>query len=45
VDHYTRECPVIEIDLSLPEARVLRVLEHLADERGLPDAIRVDQWS
>src|SRR5690242_17307300 len=42
VDQYTRECPVIEVDLSLPGARVLRVLEHLAEERGLPDAIRVD---
>ena len=42
VDHYTRECPVIEIDLSLPGARVLRVLDQLAEERGLPDAIRVD---
>ena len=42
VDHYTRECPVIEVDLSLPGARVIRVLEQLAEERGLPDAIRVD---
>jgi putative transposase len=42
VDHYTRECPVIEVDLSLPGARVLRVLEQLAEERGLPNAIRVD---
>jgi len=42
VDHYTRECPVIEVDLSLPGARVLRVLEQLAEERGLPDSIRVD---
>jgi putative transposase len=42
VDHYTRECPVIEVDLSLPGARVLRVLEQVAEERGLPDAIRVD---
>lgn len=42
VDHYTRECPVIEVDLSLPGARVVRVLEQLAEERGLPDAIRVD---
>jgi putative transposase len=42
VDHYTRECPVIEVDLSLPGARVLRVLEQLAEERGLPQAIRVD---
>jgi putative transposase len=42
VDHYTRECPVIEVDLSLPGARVVRVLEQVAEERGLPDAIRVD---
>ncbi len=42
VDQYTRKCPVIEVDLSLPGARVLQVLEQLADERGLPDTIRVD---
>ena len=42
VDHFTRECPVIEVDLSLPGARVLHVLEQLAEERGLPDALRVD---
>jgi putative transposase len=41
VDHYTRECPAIEVDLSLPGARVVRVLERLAEERGLPEAIRV----
>ena len=33
---------MIEVDLSLPDSRVLRVLEHLADTRGLPEAIRVD---
>ena len=42
VDHYTRECPVMEVDLSLPGARVVRVLDRLAEERGLPEAIRVD---
>jgi putative transposase len=42
VDHFTRECPVIEVDLSLPGARVVRVLEQVAEERGLPKAIRVD---
>src|SRR5436309_10242904 len=42
VDHYTRECPVIEVDLSLPGARVVRLLEQLAKERGLPAAICVD---
>jgi transposase InsO family protein len=33
VDRYTRECPVIEIDVSLPGARVLRVLEQLVVEQ------------
>jgi putative transposase len=42
VDHYTRQCPVIEVDLSLPGARVIRVLERLAENRGLPEGIRVD---
>ncbi len=42
VDHYTRECLVIEVDLSLPGTRVVRVLERLAEERGLPEAVRVD---
>jgi putative transposase len=42
VDHYTRECPVIEVDLSLPGVRVVRALEQLAEERGVPTAIRVD---
>lgn len=42
IDHYTRQCLAIEVDLSLPGARVLRALEQLAEERGLPQAIRVD---
>ncbi len=42
VDHYTRECPMIEVDLSLPGARVVQALEQLAETRGLPEAIRVD---
>ena len=33
---------MIEVDLSLPGARVMRVLKQLAEERGLPAAIRVD---
>ena len=41
VDQYTRECPVIEVDLSLPGARVVRVLKRMAEQRGLPEAIRV----
>lgn len=43
VDDFTRECPAIEVDTSLPGVRVIRVLERLAAERGgLPEAIVVD---
>lgn len=42
VDHYTRESPAIEVDLSLPGARVAQVLDRLAGRRGLPRSIRVD---
>ena len=37
-----REALAIEIDTSLPAQRVVRVLEQLAEWRGLPDQIRVD---
>lgn len=42
VDCFTRESPAIEIDTSLPGARVVRVLEGLAGQRGLPKAILMD---
>ena len=42
VDECTRECPHIEVDTSLPAARVIGVLEQLAAERGLPRSIVVD---
>jgi putative transposase len=42
IDQYTRECPAIEIDTSLPGLRVIRVLERLAHERGLPEEITCD---
>lgn len=42
IDHYTRESPVIEVDLSLPGARVVDVLDRLAGHRGLPRSIRMD---
>ena len=32
----------IEVDTSLPALRVIRVLEPLAESRGLPGMIRVD---
>lgn len=42
IDEGTRECLAVEIDTSLPAARVVRVLERLKQERGLPCQIRVD---
>lgn len=42
VDTYTRECLALEVDTSLPSARVVRVLERVGAERGFPERIRVD---
>jgi putative transposase len=42
VDDYSRECPAIEVDTSLGGARVVGVLDKLADRCGLPEAITVD---
>jgi putative transposase len=42
VDDYSRECPAIEVDSSIPGARVVDVLERLAEIRGLPEVITVD---
>lgn len=42
IDACTRECPVIEVDVSLGGARVVAVLERLRLTRGLPQRITVD---
>lgn len=42
IDEGTRECLAIEIDTSLPAERVIRVMEQLKEERGLPQQIRLD---
>jgi putative transposase len=42
VDDFTRECVAIEVDRSLPGARVVRVLERLRGTHGLPQTIVVD---
>lgn len=42
VDDFTRECPALEVDHSLPGLRVTRVLERIALTRGLPEVITVD---
>jgi putative transposase len=42
VDDFTRECVAIEVDRSLPGARVVRVLERLAATIGLPRVLVSD---
>lgn len=42
IDAFTRECLAIEVDFSLPSARVVRVLNTLIWEYGLPETLRVD---
>jgi putative transposase len=41
-DAYTRELLAVEVDTSLPALRVVRVLERLHRERGLPERIVID---
>jgi putative transposase len=45
IDTFTRECLVIEVDHSLPSARVVRVLERLVELYGRPEVIRIDNGS
>jgi len=42
IDQFTKECPVIEVDYSLPGLRVARALEWLLITRQRPAAITVD---
>ena len=42
VDDYSREYPAIEVDTSLGGRRVVQVLERIAESRGLPEAITLD---
>jgi putative transposase len=42
VDDYSRECMAIEVDTSLPGARVVQVLELVIGMRGAPETIVVD---
>jgi putative transposase len=56
LDSCTREALAIEVNTSLPSAAVIRVLEHVIDDRGQPGEIvmdngpeltsrRLDQWA
>jgi putative transposase len=42
VDDFTKECLAIEVDTSLPGIRVVQVLERLAELRGLPRSVTID---
>jgi transposase InsO family protein len=42
VDDFTREALAIEVDTSISGSRVTRVLDRIADERGLPKTIVMD---
>lgn len=42
MDDYNREALAIEVDISLPAERVIRVLEQVTEWRGRPARIRVD---
>jgi putative transposase len=42
VDDFTRECLATEVDTSLSGQRVVRVLERLKAERGLPSCLLMD---
>jgi putative transposase len=42
IDESTRESLAITADTSLPALRVIRVLQQLVEDRGRPQAIRVD---
>lgn len=42
VDDFTKECLAIEVDTTLPGTRVVHVLERLAETRGLPKSVTVD---
>lgn len=42
IDDHNRECLAIEVDTSLPARRVTRTLDQIAEWRGLPASIRVD---
>jgi len=42
VDDFNREALAIEVDLNLPAVRIIRVLDRIADWRGYPAKLRMD---
>jgi putative transposase len=42
IDDYNRECLSVDVEISIPTKRVIRTLERLKEQRGLPKEIRMD---
>src|SRR5687768_13204294 len=42
VDDYMQECLATEVDTALPGLRVVRVLDQLAERRGVPEVLIID---
>lgn len=42
LDDFNREALAIEVDVSLPGARISRVLDRIAEQRGYPSCVRCD---
>jgi len=42
IDDYNRECLSIDVEISIPTKRVIRTLERIKEQRGLPKEIRID---
>ena len=45
IDAFTRECPAIAVDYSIPSLSVTRALDQCAEERGYPTMIVADNGS
>src|SRR5690606_15123829 len=45
IDMHSRECLAVEVDTSLTGERVVRVLERLRDQHGVPSVLQTDNGS
>ena len=45
IDEFTRECPAVEVGVSITSERVRRILERVCFEKGQPELIRSDNGS
>ena len=43
LEDFNREILAIEVDLNLPAARVIRVLDRIAEQKGYPEKMRCDK--